>query len=183
MKAVADADGPVTVVAHSWGAHVTLRAAAGWGAIGRIVAYEPPHPYRPERRASLTEAIEEADWEAFLQVFLRLEPERVRVLRGTARWLELLELAPSTAHEAAVFMGLDLSRESFAGVEAPTLVLVGDRSEPDRHRFLRDLAGWLPSGSLDVIPGHGHFAMRDDPDGFACRVRRFLAPNSCSEQS
>lgn len=74
--------------------------------------------------------------------------------------------------------GLALALEDFsrdiAAVQAPTLLLWGDRDEIAPLRNGRVLAANLARARLEILPGSGHTPMDDMPEGFQSRVRDFL---------
>jgi len=74
--------------------------------------------------------------------------------------------------------GLALALEDFsndiAGVQAPTLLLWGDRDEIAPLRNARILESNLPRAQLDILQGSGHVPMDDAPEIFNARVQRFL---------
>lgn len=63
---------------------------------------------------------------------------------------------------------LDVSR-----IEAPTLVLYGERSPSFLHRQARRLAAAIPDATLTAVPGAGHAANLDNPEFFTDAVRDF----------
>lgn len=74
--------------------------------------------------------------------------------------------------------GLALALEDFsrdiATVQAPTLLLWGDRDEIAPLRNGRVLAANLARARLDVLDGSGHTPMDDVPERFQIEVREFL---------
>jgi pimeloyl-ACP methyl ester carboxylesterase len=64
--------------------------------------------------------------------------------------------------------------ERLAGVDAPTLVMVGEQDEP----FLapsRAMAATIPGAELVVIPDAGHSPQFENPDAWLAAMRSFLA--------
>lgn len=74
--------------------------------------------------------------------------------------------------------GLALALEDFsrdiATVQAPTLLLWGDRDEIAPLRNGLVLAANMPRARLDVLEGSGHTPMDDVPERFQAEVRAFL---------
>lgn len=74
--------------------------------------------------------------------------------------------------------GLALALEDFsrdiATVQAPTLLLWGDRDEIAPLRNGQVLAANMPRARLDVLEGSGHTPMDDVPERFQTEVREFL---------
>ena len=71
--------------------------------------------------------------------------------------------------------------EALTAVEAPTLIITGDRSPfpLSAHEMLREA---LPNGELVVLPGVGHFPHMEDPDGFSRAANAFLDSLSANAQ-
>ncbi len=178
IAAVIDtAGGRAHVVAHSWGAHCSLRAATLDDNIDRLVAYEPPPPPEhrgPEGEAKVRDAIERGDWERFLQLFLLVPRDALPKVKRSPRWERMLELAPATAEDLLAFWrdGFDPGR--YAAVEAPTLLMAGGDSSSMYRGLVDELAGHLPDVRVETLPGQDHFGMVGDPDGFTAAVARFL---------
>ena len=64
--------------------------------------------------------------------------------------------------------------QSLAGIDKPTLVLVGERDEP----FLAGtdyMANKIPNSTKVVVPNAGHAANIDNPDDFNAAVAAFLS--------
>jgi pimeloyl-ACP methyl ester carboxylesterase len=59
-------------------------------------------------------------------------------------------------------------------VQTPVLVLDGPEEEVIDIDHVRLLADLLPNGTLELMPGTGHFAMIDHPEAFARIVRDYL---------
>lgn len=59
-------------------------------------------------------------------------------------------------------------------IRAPTLVIVGELDTPDNHAIADTLLG-IPNSRKVVMPGIGHMANMEDPEGFNETVVSFLA--------
>jgi pimeloyl-ACP methyl ester carboxylesterase len=87
----------------------------------------------------------------------------------------LAELAPVTARQAARWrdatgsLQLDVTR-----IEAPTLVLYGERDQASRAPSER-LAQRIPDSELEVVERAGRVANLDQPDAFTQALERFFA--------
>jgi 3-oxoadipate enol-lactonase len=64
-------------------------------------------------------------------------------------------------------------RDAARSIEAPTLVLCGERDRVNLP-LSRELAALLPHGEFAVVPNAGHVANLDDPDAFSRLLRSFL---------
>jgi pimeloyl-ACP methyl ester carboxylesterase len=59
-------------------------------------------------------------------------------------------------------------------VEAPTLLLWGDRDEEVRRPAMEVMAASIPRARLVVLPGAGHFPFQDAPEVFCHTLMSFL---------
>jgi 3-oxoadipate enol-lactonase len=71
-------------------------------------------------------------------------------------------------------------RDRLPHVDAPALVLWGDRDGKTPRHLSEQIADGLPAARLKVIPDAGHLSNIDNPDAFAAAVRTFTA--ECSAQ-
>ena len=175
--------GPVHLYGHSSGAGLVLRAVAAGLPVARFVLHDPP--YSPEDPAAQEEAREWArvladllgrgePAEAIAEFFRRVgAPEEVvDQVRSSPR---LVALAPTLAYDSAIMDDLatggavpaDLARR----ISQPALVLVGGESPPFMHEVGQRLAGLLPAGTHQALPGQDHNA---DPEVLTPVVARFL---------
>lgn len=86
-----------------------------------------------------------------------------------AHW-DSLRQAISSSWAATV----DIRRERLAAVSCPILAITGaeDRVEPPATAL--DIAESAPNATAAILPGTGHFAMRESPDQFRAVVEPFL---------
>lgn len=75
---------------------------------------------------------------------------------------------------AALALALEDFSRDIATVQAPTLLLWGDRDEIAPLRNGRVLAANMARARLDVLEGSGHTPMDDVPERFQVEVREFL---------
>ncbi|GAA3151703.1 alpha/beta fold hydrolase [Streptomyces echinatus] len=66
------------------------------------------------------------------------------------------------------------SPEMLAGIQAPTLVVVGDDDFLLSPTGAKELAALFPDGACEIIPKAGHIPFIDDPEGFQAIVRKFV---------
>jgi pimeloyl-ACP methyl ester carboxylesterase len=83
---------------------------------------------------------------------------------------KLLRLAISSSWAQTV----DISRAQMAAITCPILAVAGaaDRVEPPATAAA--IAAWAPNARAVMLPGTGHFAMRESPDQFRAVVKPFL---------
>lgn len=65
-------------------------------------------------------------------------------------------------------------REKYARLNAPTLVMVGDKDWPEHVAMAQILAGYLPNAEHKVIPDAAHIVNLEQPDLFNKAVLDFL---------
>ncbi|GAB3837229.1 alpha/beta hydrolase [Micromonospora andamanensis] len=68
----------------------------------------------------------------------------------------------------------DHKPEQAAGVQAPTLIVVGDDDLLLSPTGARELAEQFPNGSYEIMPRAGHQPFLDDAAGFQAIVRKFV---------
>ncbi len=66
------------------------------------------------------------------------------------------------------------TQEEMRSIQTPILVLDGLEEEVIDIDHVRLLAELLPNGTLELMPGTGHFAMIDQPEAFARIVVNYL---------
>ncbi len=65
-----------------------------------------------------------------------------------------------------------------AGIDLPTLVLVGSGDQMTPLKFSEELAAGIPEAELQIIPQAGHMLPLEDPDLVEEKLRRFLERNA-----
>ena len=97
-------------------------------------------------------------------------PEIVEHARGL-----MLDTAPET-----VIAGLEAMKrrsdatEELAGLDVPTLVMVGDQDATVPVDVAEDMAKQLPNARLAVIPDAGHLSNLEQPQAFNAELKAFL---------
>ena len=66
-----------------------------------------------------------------------------------------------------------ITREGFAGMELPTLLLEGQNTRYAARRILDELERLMPNTERDVVADAGHLSPVDQPDRVAQRLRAF----------
>ena len=179
-----------TLVGHDWGAMVGWMAAMLHpGRVGRLGILNLPHPHRFARgllrprqllRSSymfffqvprLPEAVLSASNFASLRYALRNEPVRP----GTFSPEDIERYVEALARPGALYAALNYYRALFRRnpfesrgmlrrIEAPVLVIWGEKdsllgaelAEPDRY--------WVPDLQMERLPDAGHFVAEDRPE-------------------
>jgi pimeloyl-ACP methyl ester carboxylesterase len=99
---------------------------------------------------------------------------------GTPGFLGLREsfLALSTQEELTNGLKLALTGETgpelLAGIEAPTLIVIGDDDILLSTTGAKDLAEKFPNGSYEIMPRAGHLPFLDDSSGFQAIISKFI---------
>jgi pimeloyl-ACP methyl ester carboxylesterase len=96
-------------------------------------------------------------------------PKYRDLIREDARRVRFLELARATYQTLS-----DDFRDKLTQIQAPTLVIWGERDVLTPPDFGRELAARIPRAQLAMIPEAGHTPMWDDPAHFCDLVLSFL---------
>jgi pimeloyl-ACP methyl ester carboxylesterase len=166
IKAVLDFAGShACLLGHSYGAICALAAANSFP-VARLVLYEPPLPIHhavvgPELN-EVRAAVFRNDLDTALTVGLR---EMVKVsaneladLKTSPLWSGMVALTPTWVRECEVVAGLELGVERFAGMAAPTLMLLGTATAAHHIEATRALENTLPQVRSAEFDGETHFA-------------------------
>jgi pimeloyl-ACP methyl ester carboxylesterase len=168
---------PVTLLAHSYGALVTLEALDRLKDVARLILYEPPitrvplGPGPEKTMQDMESALRANDREKIVTVFLRDQigapPERLEAFRSSPIWPVVLQIASTLPRESrAVNTPRDLT-ERLARCRIPTTMLLGSET-PDRLKGSSIfVSGAIPGSRLVMLEGQGHTAMMEAPDYFA----------------
>jgi pimeloyl-ACP methyl ester carboxylesterase len=170
---------PVTLLAHSYGAVVTLAALERLGGV-RLILYEPPvfeKPRSPEMVRvfdDLQHALAAGDREQVAVIFLRdqigVPPEVIAAFRSSPMWAKAVEVARTLPREARVVNTFRLDVESLAGCMIPTTMLSGATSSPELREGTLWVCRPIPGCRTVVLEGQGHSAMTSAPEQFVTAV-------------
>ncbi|HSB37838.1 MAG TPA: alpha/beta hydrolase [Gaiellaceae bacterium] len=151
------------------------------GELERGLAERQDEPWFADARAALAE--EEAghfedeqalaenlsrQWPLYFGRYGEREQAFVQTLAGLVPNADALR-----RFNSAVWPSLDL-RPALARVEAPTLVVAGERDFVAPPAAARAIAEAIPEAELVVVPGAGHFVFVEAPDAFRRAVASFL---------
>lgn len=156
--------GSAAVFGYSSGAVLAMIAAERGVAITRLALYDPPFAlegmdatFFADLAQSLRDDVAEGRRgdavERFQTRAVGIPPEVVAQLRHAPFWPQLERIAHTLEYEARV---LAADRELPTRVAVPTLVLVGSASPPALLDAAAALAGRLPEGETQVLPGQTH---------------------------
>jgi len=177
-------DGPVNVLAHSYGAICAVGAAPRISALRRMVLYEPPL-WRGEGSASpppeydrMKELAAHGDYRGVLETYwvdMRGEPDRFRRLRSRSDYTKRVDIAHTFPREIEGRREFRPTEASYPPVEAPTLLLTGSETHDAIRRSVAATADLFPEAETVTIDGRGHAAMNTAPERFVAEVVAFLA--------
>jgi pimeloyl-ACP methyl ester carboxylesterase len=174
---------PAFVLGHSFGGLVCLEAALLTDRISRMILYEPDIPTEgpaepPEVVDQILTLVEQGESEAAIEALFReivkMPEHELEAYRQLPMWKVRVQLAGTIARELEIFQTYRLKPERFAGLQTPTLLLVGGDSPSFSRQANEALDAALPNSKIVVLAGQGHIAMDMAPELFAREVRRFL---------
>lgn len=186
LAAILAATGPAELLlAHSFGSLVALHAAAGplAGEIGSLMLYEPPLLERAGDAAMLAKVgehieagrYEEAMADTLLGV-LEVSERDLAAMRASDRfWAGMVALAPSLPAQSRIMAEAAGSPERFGDIGQPTLLLIGEYSDPATFgSSVARLAAAMPRARAVTLAGQGHSAMARGPETLAAELAKFL---------
>ena len=169
---ITEAAGNACVYGHSSGAGLALHAAAASLPISRLVLHDPPYTPDGDEEAQrsareygeeLATLLSEGRLGDAVELFFTtvgMPREMVDEMRGTPRWAELEEIAPTLAYDSEVMgdVGRDgtIPVERASAVTAPALVLTGGADYPWMIDLGRRLAEAIPQGRHRILEGQEH---------------------------
>lgn len=108
----------------------------------------------------------------FSPAYLSANPSAVQL---TADWLRAI--APDAlADELEAYAGGPDLLPALRGLHTPTLAIVGDLDAAAPPHLSRAVAGAVPNGRLEVLPGRGHGLLYEAFDETLALVEAFLPP-------
>lgn len=156
----------------SSGAALALAAASQFPTqVKRLALYEPPFivddsrpPLPSDYVQQLNRAVAEGRRgdavEIFMTQALRLPPEYLGPMRNDPSWADLEAVAHTIAYDGMIMgdtmSGRPLPQGRWANVTMPTLVMVGENSEPFFHTGAQALVADLPDARFRVVVGQSH---------------------------
>jgi pimeloyl-ACP methyl ester carboxylesterase len=107
---------------------------------------------------------------------LLAEPTREHRPETVERARRLMEDASPPAIVAALQAMKDRADATgeLAGLDLPTLVLVGEQDATAPVPVAEEMCGALPNCRLAVIPEAGHLSSLENPEAFTAELRSFL---------
>jgi pimeloyl-ACP methyl ester carboxylesterase len=171
---------PFTLLAHSFGALVTLAALDRLKNVSRLILYEPPvfeFPRAPRYQKileSLDRALESADREEIVTIFLRdqvgTDESILARLRKSPLWAVFKRMADTLPREARAVNTFRVNRDLLESWRVPTTMLLGGESPDEVRDGTMFLCRSIPGCRLVILEQQGHSAMLGAPEYFAAKV-------------
>ena len=174
--------GSAAVFGYSSGALLAVHAAAQQVPITALALYEAPFAMDawrqrtdlPERLDDLVQQGRGGDAVALFQSEgIGLPPEVVAQIRQSPMFPALEAIAQSTVYDATITAEFAVPTPALASVSVPALVMYGAETWPGLAQAARALAGALPDGRYQEIPGGADHGI-PVPET-AAAVRKFLS--------
>lgn len=173
----------VVVAAHSSAALFALGAAARGLTAASLLLYEPPWPLpgRPDDTATLDamDALAAAgDLEGSLVLGLtelvKLPAQAVEGYRRAPGWEERVANAAAWLREGRAIMAQEPGTAALTGVDVPTVMLLGEKSQDFLRASTLAVAEALDDARVVELPGQGHAGLQTAPDLVAETILRAL---------
>ena len=175
---------PANLLGHSFGGICALEATLLTSRVQNLILYEPPIPINgltdyPEGLLDQLDALLAAgDREGILTTFalqvLRMSPEEFERYRAAPIWNARLASAHTLPRELRAQASYRFNPERFRRFTIPTLLLVGELSQPRFKSASELLSAALPKSQTIILTGQKHNAMDTAPDLFTQVVTNFL---------
>ena len=175
-------DRPVHLVGHSSGARFALHAAVDLPEpeLASLTLYEPP-PAETFADGVLEKMDEQAAADAredvlrtFLVDIAGNDEEAFAFIQRRPIWPIMVDNALTLPAELRAVRDYSFAPATFADVDVPTLLLLGQLSGPELHAQARMVADALPDARVVTLAGQAHGAMLSAPKLFATELRRFF---------
>ena len=191
-------DPSLTAAGHSkGGAALVLGEAAQPGAYARLWLYEPVIlpvddvlPPMPDNPMATSARRRRNEWHSVDEAFAAysskppldaMSPESLRAYvdyafadRGDG--VLSLKCAPDVEAQVYAMSGSHGAYARLADVACPTRVVVGETTTSIDVSIGAQIVDRLPDGTLEVMPGCGHFGPQQDPEATAASITGFAPP-------
>jgi pimeloyl-ACP methyl ester carboxylesterase len=174
-------DEPADVLGHSYGATVALGASPLTPNVRRLVLYEPSpgiSAIEEEFLARLDSLLADGQREELYSVFMTelagMSPAQLSEMKASPVWPGRVAAAHTIMREIRAEESYLPEPEDFAGVTAPTLLLLGSESPEWAVRGTEVARSVLSNSRVETLEGHGHVAIVTAPELVTEAVTRFL---------
>ena len=180
------AGGHALLFGTSSGAALALEAAARLGdRVTGLVAYEPPFicddshaPLATDLPDQVAASVAAGDRSSAVRSFfieaIGMPRFAVAIMRMLPLWRHAKALAHTLRYDFAVLDGTQqgnaLPIDRWSGLTAPTIVMVGSKSETFFHHTARALADALPTVEYESLEGAHHGSPEMSPGSIAARI-------------
>ena len=160
-----------------------MEAALLTAKVSRLILYEPDVPTGvpitpPGVSDRMQALIDSGEWEAALEVafreIVRMPEHELEAYRQLPMWNVRIQLAPTIPRELDIYRTYRFTTERFAGLQAPTMLLLGGDSPPYVRQAIEIVDAALPDSRVVIMPGQQHIAMDTNPELFVREALRFL---------
>jgi lipase len=178
---------PVHLCGHSYGGAIALRLAVTQPELVRTLSLIEPQCYLLLREAGdpLFEGCESL-WHSIRADFEQGEPARgwrrfIDLYSGEGFWDRLSPevrahlLAVSPIERWSVLFSNPTTIDDVRRVQAPTLVLCGERTTAPERRMCEIIADAAPRATLGIVPAAGHMSPMTHPEEVAGRLAGHLS--------
>ena len=171
---------PADLLGHSYGATVSLGAAALARNLRRLVLYEPAPGVpqeTPEFLARLDALLADDQREQLLSIFLEeagLDPNALEQLRASPVWAGRVAASHTIPRELRAEQSYKPDTEALSSRSIPALLLLGSKSPEWAKKGTEVVQSLLPDSRVAVLEGEGHLAILTAPQLVAGQVARFL---------
>lgn len=181
LRALIDAaGGEAALFGNSSGGSISLAAAARGLSISHLVLFEVPlGPELGDDGASFLDGLRErvaaGDREGTVEYFMKdMPPEWLEGARQSPGWPTMVAMAPSLEPDAESLAWTQsaLRPELWSAVTQPTLVLIGESTQPIMQDAAESIVSSLANARFDTIEAAGHGWA---PDRMASAIGHFLA--------
>jgi pimeloyl-ACP methyl ester carboxylesterase len=116
----------------------------------------------------------EAALEVMMREVVRMPEHELARYRQLPAWEARVQIVPTVPRELTVDRTYRFSAERFAGLEVPTMLLLGGDSPPFARQAVEMVEAALPNSEIVVLQGQQHIAMDTNPELFVGEVLDFL---------
>ncbi|MEU0054131.1 alpha/beta hydrolase [Streptomyces sp. NPDC006309] len=182
LVAAEDADRGVDLFGWSFGGLLALEAAARHPrTVHSLALYEPVvRPFGRGALAALRRAAEANDLDRAVEIVNRdvsgFSEEYVTRLRRSTAWQTLKPLAAPLASELTALNDHPVDLSAFGALDLPVTLLQGGENAgvPPYGDVFAVIASALPRARVVTMPGQGHLAHAQDPEGLARHIEQAL---------
>lgn len=181
-EVAAAADGPVDVLAYSYGGLVSLHAMAHEALpVRRALLYEPPFGvpglFPGTLVADITALVAARRYDEACRLFVRdtflLSERTVERMTRTPLWAAAVDAGPTLPGELEAILAA--RPEDYRAVDARVRILVQrDGGNPAFRDVAERLVAALANADIETIDAVPHFAMSSHPDDFAAAALAFF---------